>query len=62
VVPVLPNVDPSLLAPCTDPVLAGPEASDNDLAAEMVRVARAYVDCRARHAALADRVKMMVGP
>ncbi len=31
--------------------------SDNELAAERLRVAKAYLDCKARHAALADRVK-----
>jgi hypothetical protein len=38
-------------------VLAPENASDNELAAERIRVARAYVDCRDRHAALVERVK-----
>ena len=56
-VAVKPEIAPSLLLPCDDPVLAPEDASDNDLAAERVRVARAYVDCRDRHAALVERVK-----
>jgi hypothetical protein len=46
--------DPSLLQPCVDPELA--PADGSDIAAERVRVARAYVDCRARHAVLAGWV------
>jgi len=38
-------------------VLAPESPSDNELAAERIRVARAYVDCRDKHAALAGRVK-----
>jgi len=38
-------------------VLAPENPSDNELAAERIRVAKAYVDCRDRHAALSDRVK-----
>ena len=56
-----PMIDASLLQPCVDPVLApdeGPDgASDNELAAERLRVAKAYLDCKARHAALAERLK-----
>jgi len=37
-------------------VLAPADASDNQVAAERLRVARAYLDCRARHAALAGWV------
>jgi len=33
------------------------EPSDNELAAERLRVAKAYLDCKARHGALADRVR-----
>jgi hypothetical protein len=50
-------IDASLLLPCQDPQLAPDEPSDNELAAERLRVAKAYLDCKARHAALADRVK-----
>jgi hypothetical protein len=38
-------------------MLAPEEASDNEIAAERLRVAKAYLDCKARHAALADRVR-----
>jgi hypothetical protein len=43
--------DASLLLPCVDPVLvADPEtASDNDIAAERLRVAQAYLACKRRH-------------
>ena len=51
------TIDASLLQPCVDPTLAPADASDNELAAERLRVAKAYLDCKARHAALADRVK-----
>ena len=57
--PVLykPQVDASLLQPCVDPMLAPDNASDNELAAERLRVAKAYIDCRDRHAALIERTK-----
>jgi hypothetical protein len=54
---VKPQIDASLLQPCVDPLLAPDEPSDNELAAERLRMAKAYLDCKARHAALADRVK-----
>lgn len=54
---VKPEIAPSLLLPCVDPILAGENPSDNELAAERIRVAKAYVDCRDKHAALSDRVK-----
>ena len=54
---VKPEIAPSLLLPCVDPILAPDGASDNEIGAERIRVARAYVDCRDKHAALADRVK-----
>ena len=54
---VKPTIDASLLLPCQDPQLAPEEPSDNELAAERLRVAKAYLDCKARHASLADRVK-----
>lgn len=52
-----PQVDASLLLPCQDPILAPEGASDNELGAERLRVAKAYVDCRDKHGALVDRVK-----
>ena len=54
---VTPTIDASLLLPCQDPQLAPAEPSDNELAAERLRVAKAYLDCKERHAALVDRVK-----
>ena len=53
VVAVKRTPDASLLLPCVDPVLAPIGGSDNEVAAERLRVARAYLDCKARHAALA---------
>lgn len=52
-----PMIDASLLLPCTDPILAPDEASDNEIAAERLRLGKAYLDCKARHGALAGRVK-----
>ena len=49
--------DPSLLLPCADPVLAGDDATDNDIAAERIRVAQAFVACKLRHGGLATFVK-----
>ncbi len=54
---VKPDIAASLLLPCVDPLLAPENPSDNELAAERIRFARAYVDCRDKHAALADRVR-----
>jgi hypothetical protein len=54
---VKPQIDASLLQPCVDPVLAPDEPSDNELGAERLRVAKAYLGCKARHGALADRGK-----
>jgi hypothetical protein len=54
---VKPTIDASLLLPCQDPMLAPDNPSDNELAAERLRVAKAYIDCKARHGALADRIK-----
>jgi hypothetical protein len=53
-VPVSRQPDASLLLPCQDPALvADPEtASDNDVAAERIRVAQAYLSCKRRHADL----------
>ena len=39
------------------PVLAPENPSDNELAAERIRVAKAYVDCRDKHAALSNRIR-----
>lgn len=49
--------DASLLLPCADPVLAPGNATDNDIAAERIRVAQAYVTCRTRHAGLVEFVR-----
>lgn len=49
--------DASLLLPCVDPTLALDNASDNEIAAERIRVAQAYVTCRTRHASLVEFVK-----
>ena len=49
-VPVPRQPDASLLLPCQDPVLVDdPDtASDNDIAAERIRVAEAYLACKRR--------------
>lgn len=52
-----PEVAPSLLLPCVDPVLSPPDPSDNELAAAYVRANKAYIDCRDRNNALIKRVK-----
>lgn len=51
--------DASLLLPCVDPVLvADPEtATDNEVAAERIRVAEAYLACKRRHGDLATFVQ-----
>ncbi len=49
--------DASLLLPCVDPVLASEEATDNEIAAERIRVAQAYLACKRRQADLADFVR-----
>ena len=58
-VPLSRQPDPSLLMPCVDPVLAeNPDgASDNDIAAERIRVAQAYLACKGRHDDLVVFVK-----
>lgn len=50
-VPLSRQPDPSLLMPCGDPVrVENPDtASDNDIAAERIRVAQAYLACKGRH-------------
>jgi hypothetical protein len=49
--------DASLLLPCVDPMLAVDDASDNEIAAERIRVAQAYLACRQRQADLAAFVR-----
>ncbi len=49
--------DASLLLPCTDPVLAADDGSDNDIGAERIRVAQAYAACKLHHGALATFVR-----
>lgn len=51
--------DASLLLPCQDPQLvADPDtATDNDVAAERIHVAEAYLACKRHHAALVTFVK-----
>ena len=51
--------DASLLLPCQDPQLVDdPEtATDNEVAAERIRVAEAYLACKRRHADLVNFVK-----
>ena len=58
-VPVPRQPDASLLLPCRDPELVpDPDtATDNDIAAERIRVAQAYLACRQRHADLVTFVK-----
>jgi hypothetical protein len=55
--------DASLLLPCRDPELvADPDtASDNEVAAERIRVAEAYLACKQRHADLVTFVRGKVG-
>lgn len=58
-VPLNRQPDPSLLMPCVDPVLTpNPDAAtDNDIAAERIRVAQAYLACKGRHEDLAAFVR-----
>lgn len=51
--------DTSLLLPCQDPALVDdPDtATDNEVAAERIRVAEAYLACKHRHADLVTFVK-----
>jgi hypothetical protein len=51
--------DASLLLPCRDPQLvADPDtATDNEVAAERIRVAEAYLACKRRQGDLATFVK-----
>ncbi|MBS0524306.1 MAG: hypothetical protein JSS04_11805 [Proteobacteria bacterium] len=57
--PVARRPDASLLLPCRDPALVDdPEtATDNEVAAERIRVAAAYLACKQRHADLVTFVK-----
>ena len=54
--PVPRQPDASLLLPCQDPdLIPDPDtATDNDVAAERIRVAEAYLACRQRHADLVE--------
>ena len=58
-VPVARMPDASLLLPCQDPQLVDdPEtATDNEVAAERIRVAEAYLTCKRRHADLVTFVQ-----
>ena len=51
--------DASLLLPCQDPALVNdPDtATDNEVAAERIRVAEAYLACKQKQADLATFVK-----
>ena len=57
--PVVVKTQPGagLLLPCQDPALAPEDATDNDLAAERIRVGQAYLDCKQRHADLSKWVR-----
>ena len=54
---VRPQPGAELLAGCVDPQLAPDNASDSDIALERLAVAEAYVDCKRRHADLAQWVR-----
>ncbi len=56
--PVLyrPQIDAGLLQPCQPPAPLPNFPSDNELGAFIVRQAKAYVDCRDRHAELVGRL------
>ena len=58
-VPVARQPDASLLLPCLDPALVDDpdSATDNEVAAELIRVAAAYLACKQRHADLVTFVK-----
>ena len=58
-VPLSRQPDPSLLLPCVDPLLVDdPDtASDNEIAAERLRVAAAYLACKRRQQDLAAFVR-----
>lgn len=49
--------DASLLLPCIDPELAADDAADNEIAAERIRVAEAYLVCKRRQSDLAAFVQ-----
>lgn len=51
-----PAIDASLKLPCQPPVLPPEPASDNELAAFVIRQGKAFVDCSNRHKALVDRI------
>ena len=54
---VPPLIDPSLLVRCQRPVLAPVNGDDNEIGAERIRVAAAYLECEAKMDALATRVE-----
>lgn len=54
---MIPKPGAGLLLPCQDPVLAAEDGTDNDIAAERIRVAEAYLACRQRHADLVTFVR-----
>ena len=51
-----PQIDASLKLPCQPPAPLAEPATDNELGAFIIRQAKAFVDCRDRHAALVDRL------
>lgn len=51
-----PAIDASLKLPCQPPAPLPGQPTDNDLGAFIVRQAKAFVDCRDRHAALVERL------
>lgn len=57
-VPVVVQTKPSeaLLSPCVDPEVGNP-TTDNDYGVLMLELARAYADCRQRHADLSAWVR-----
>ena len=55
---VNPTPNAALLLPCIPPRLTDPEtATDNDVALEMIELAKAYADCERRQADLAKWVR-----
>ena len=51
-----PQIDASLKLPCQPPAPLAEPATDNELGAFIIRQAKAFVDCRDRHAALVYRL------
>jgi hypothetical protein len=55
---VTPKPSEALLLPCRDPMLPDPEtATDNQVGAALLDLAKAYADCKQRHASLATFVR-----